>query len=220
MAALLWFFNLRLDWFQTARAWLFKRPVPAVDIQPAKQAQLDAEMYQLKEENKYLRKLIGANLPAAWQFIPAQVLAKTANKLTLDVGQNEGVEPGMIVLALGEAGSRSGILIGKITSVNAVESTVGFVDEARVKTTSGIAGKISRENQLLQLIEVRQSLTLNQGDLVLTEGGDGWLPGIVVGRIDKIDNVATSIYQTAAIVPVIDPALLTKVFIVKLSFEN
>lgn len=175
---------------------------------------LQAEAEKLKAENQELRKLLGANLPAAWQFIPAKILSLKDGRLTLNVGSKDGIGPGMNVLLLAEG--NQGILIGKIDRADPYLAQVDLVSEARAGTVTGAVGKIKRQNSSLELLEVEQKYSLSQGDLILSVGGNGWLPDLLIGRVGKIDNVPTAIYQSAQVEPIIDPEAMFQVFVVKL----
>lgn len=179
---------------------------------------LQAEVEKLKAENQELRKLLGAPFPASWQFIPAKILSLKDDRLTLNVGSKDGVETGMNVLVLGEA--NQGIVIGKIAGADQYLAKVNLISDARVKTPTGAVGKLILQGQTLKLIEVEQKHNLEPGELVLTEGKDGWLPDLLVGRVGKIEKIATAVYQSAAIEPLLDFQAISRVVIVRLPLEN
>lgn len=171
----------------------------------------EAEVIKLKAENESLRRLLGANLPASWQFIPAKILSLKNDQLTINVGSKDGIGPGMNVLLLAEG--NQGILIGRIERAEPYLAKVSLISGAKVKTESGASGEITG----LQLIKVEQKYRLNQGDLIISEGGNGWLPDLPVGRVGKIDNTATSIYQTAQVEPMADIKAVSQIFVVDLT---
>ena len=175
----------------------------------------EAEVIKLKAENESLRRLLGANLPASWQFIPAKILSLKNDQLTINVGSKDGIGPGMNVLLLAEG--NQGILIGRISQADPYLAQVDLVSEARVRTGAGAVGKLTLQGQTLKLIEVEQKYALNQGDLITTDGKDGWLPDLLVGRVGKIDNTATSIYQTAQVEPMADIKAVSQIFVVDLT---
>ena len=49
---------------------------------------------------------------------------------------------------------------------------------------------------------------------MLTRGGDGWLPGLVIGRLGKVNKVDTEVFQTAEIEPIVAVESLKQVFVV------
>jgi len=175
----------------------------------------EAEVIKLEAQNESLRRLLGAKLPAAWQFIPAKILNLKDGRLTLNSGSKDGVGPGMNVLLLAEG--NQGILIGKIDRADPYLAQVDLISEIRVRTGAGAVGKIKRQNLSLELLEVEQKYSLRQGDLILSVGGNGWLPDLLIGRVGKIDNVPTAVYQSAQVEPIIDPEAMFQVFVVKLS---
>ena len=170
----------------------------------------EAEVIKLKAENESLRRLLGANLPASWQFIPAKILSLKNDQLTINVGSKDGIGPGMNVLLLAEG--NQGILIGRIERAEPYLAKVSLISGAKVKTESGASGEITG----LQLIKVEQKYRLNQGDLIISEGGNGWLPDLLVGRVGKVDNVPTAVYQSAAVEPLVELENIAPVFVVKL----
>ena len=205
-----------MGWFREVRARLYQSRRPQiVTVSDAPLIQAEAE--KLKAENQELRKLLGANLPASWQFIPAKILSLKDGRLTLSAGSKDGAQAGMNVLVLAEAESHTGILIGKISRVDPYLAQVDLITDARVRTSAGATGKIKRQNLSLELLEVEQKHSLNQGDLIVSEGKDGWLPDLLVGRVGKIDNVPTAIYQSAQVESIIDLDTVSRVFVVKLN---
>jgi cell shape-determining protein MreC len=198
----------RLGFLIPVKRWFFELKQPqTVSLEEIETTILEAQAVKLKEENSYLRKLLGANLPANWQLQPAKIIRIDKDKLVIDSGDKEGVKTGMVVLALEK------IVIGRVAQINPVQAEVGLVDGALVKTESGATGKLKRQNQSLQLIEVRQEFVLKEGELILTAGKDGWPPDLVVGRVGQIERVETAVYQSATVVPIINYADLSEVMI-------
>lgn len=153
-------------------------------------------------------------MPASWQFIPAKILSLKDEWLTLNVGSKDGISPGMNVLLLAEG--NQGILIGRVGRVDPYLAQADLISNARVRTTAGATGKIKRQNSSLELLEVEQKYNLSQGDLIVSEGKDGWLPDLPVGRVGKIDTVPTAIYQSAQVEPIVELGSISQIFVVKL----
>ena len=70
------------------------------------------------------------------------------------------------------------------------------------------------------LTEVLQEHKLIENELILTEGKDGFIPGLVIGRVGAISKVDTAIFQQAEMKPVIDVNQLEQVFVVALPTAN
>ena len=173
--------------------------------------------FRLQQENESLRRLLGASLPAGWPLQPAKILSFKNNVLTLNVGLKDGVETGMNVLVVAGADGHTGIIIGKINQAQVYLSQASLIDGAKVTTSDGATGKLARQNQSLQLIDVEQKYSLRPDDLIFTAGTDGWLPDLLVGRVGKIEMIPTAIYQTAIVVPAIDLSVISQVVVVKLA---
>lgn len=204
-----------LGWLLPLRRAVFQAKHPVqINLADAEKAVNDAEVIKLKGENEYLRKLLGAKLPANWQLQPAQVIKADKDGITVASGAKEGVKPGMIILALDK------IAVAKVTQVNPVQSEAEFITEARVKTESGALGKLKRQNQLLTISEVRQEYKLKPGELVMTAGKDGWPPDLPVGRIGQVEKIDTGVYQSAVVEPVISYPDLSEVAILLEPFFN
>jgi len=63
---------------------------------------------------------------------------------------------------------------------------------------------------------VLQDQYLYQDELVLTQGKDGWLPGLVIGKIAGIEKVDTEIFQSATVNQLVSIDSLKQVFVVRL----
>ncbi len=202
-----------MGWFREVRAKIYQSARPQI-VTVSDAPLLQAEVAKLKAENRELRKLLGAPMPASWQFIPAKILSLKDEWLTLNVGSKDGISPGMNVLLLAEG--NQGILIGRVGRVDPYLAQADLISNARVRTTAGATGKIKRQNSSLELLEVEQKYNLSQGDLIVSEGKDGWLPDLPVGRVGKIDTVPTAIYQSAQVEPIVELGSISQIFVVKL----
>lgn len=195
-------------------------PKPGLAKETAEKAVLEAEILRLKEENEQLRQLLGAPLPPDWQFIPANILQLGEDFLLVDVGKDGGVSENDQILALTETeGVKSGVLLGKIEVVGPRQARVQLLNQAesrvKVQSSQGALGVVRGEDGQLRLTEVLQQDSLEQGDLLVTRGGDGWKPGLAVGRVGAVEKVETAVYQQAGVEPIVEIERLTQVFVVK-----
>jgi len=179
-----------------------------------------AELLRLKKENERLRKLLGAPLPADWQFIPAKILERLEEKLIIGIGSEAGIDRGDSVMGLVKVeNTETGWLIGRIKEIMERQSQVQLLTDENIvikaKTEFGVEGKIEAEEGKLLMKDVLQEKNLNKGDLVLTKGGDGWLADLVVGKISKVIKVESAVYQQAEVKGLSMIESLEEVFVVR-----
>lgn len=173
-------------------------------------------------ENERLKKLLGAPLPPAWKFLPAQVVG-VAQKMLLDKGEQDGVKVGQMVVF-------ENILVGRVAKTSAGSAQVILPLSPGIKipvltkrpNLAGFQAKGLLENLAgrdLFLTNVLLSESLAKGDLVVTAGelaGEnvGWLPDLLIGRVLEIFPKTREIFQKAKIEPLIDYQNLKEVFVV------
>ncbi len=188
--------------------------------------QLAFEQSQLAsclEENKELKKLLGAPLPPSWKFMEAKVLG-ISERMKIDKGQQDGLKEGMMVVS-------ENILVGKITKVNENDSLVQLLSDLNTKIPvmvkkpgsektrpeGGVQarGLLSGQGgEKLLLDRVLQSEDVQKGDLVMTTGEEGWLPDLLIGQIVDVIPKSAEVYQKARVAPLIDYQELRIVFVV------
>lgn len=182
--------------------------------------QLAVEQNQLslcQEENEKVKKMLGASLPAKWQFMEARVIGIN-EKMKIDKGAKAGLKPGMTVVS-------ENVLLGKIETVADNESSVQMVYEPNLR----IPVVVKRPNQAgiqarglltgqykskMILDRVLQAEDLQKGDIVVTSGEEGWLPDLVIGQIEEVMPKSAEVYQKAKVSGLIDYQQLRIVFVV------
>ena len=210
LSAFLWFFNLRLI--------LPKKVDKILNLAPAEKAVVEAEIANLQQENSRLRDLLGAPLSPGWQFLPAPVVDIKADILTLGVGKATGVKEGAVVMAYQKESINNGVVLGRVVEVWGRQSKVRLLSSrelsVKAKTSSGASGVVTGDGQMAWLNQVVQADKLAVGDLILTAGGDGWLPGLVIGRVGETVKAESAIYQNAKVDLIIDPGSVVNVYLV------
>lgn len=165
----------------------------------------------LEEENKILRAQIGAPLPKGKKQILAETLGFD-RYLTLDKGENDGVKNGQAVIL-------EDILLGKVVKVLPWESQAEVIFDPdskiaakTVKTQARgiLAGQFGKG---VALEKVTQEENLEVGDYLATTGEGDYPQGLLLGTIEKVERTESEIFQKAQVRPLLDPARLTKVFI-------
>lgn len=178
------------------------------------------------EENKHLKKLLGAPLPPKWKFEMARVVGVT-EKMRIDLGSKDGVKKGMTVVM-------ENIYIGRVVSIGEKDSLIQLPTDGNSKIPvvvkspaspmsqggpefSGIQARgllIGQFGGKLLLDQVLQEEDIRQGDLVMTSGEMGYLPDLVIGQIKEVLKGTAEIYQQAIVLPLADYSLLRFVFLV------
>ena len=142
-------------------------------------------------------------------------------QVTVDIGQRDGVEPNLTVVAADG-------LVGRVVSVGPWSSDIRLLDGAdaavAVRVGSGVLGSVAagppgdlaRSPGDLTLSLVDRS-TVAVGDRVTTLGSVGgrpYVPGIVVGTVTAVDPPRGQLTATAAVRPAVDPSRLDVVAVV------
>lgn len=175
------------------------------------------------EENEEMRRLLGAPLPASWYFIPAKVVG-SYQRLKIDVGEKAGVRIGREVVS-------GGLLVGRIVSVEKHSSQVAAVTDSSLKIpvvvrspgergikAEGILSE--RAGERLVLKEVLKSEGVEEGDLVFTSGEGDWLPDLLIGEVEVVEEEKGKVFKRALVSSLIDWEGLRYVFVVKIFGEE
>lgn len=168
------------------------------------------------EENKHIRRLLGAPLPSSWKFLPARVVGRKEGIIRIDKGEKSGVKMGMSVVS-------ENILIGRIKAVEEGMSIVYLPtnEEEKIPVLVRRVGKegfqaqgmlVSVGGQLV-LERVLQTEDIQTGDLVVSKGEE-WLPYLLIGKIEEVLSKPAEVYQKAKVKPLVEYDNLRIVFVV------
>lgn len=163
-----------------------------------------AELGTLTEENEKSRRLLGAEIPPAWQFQPAKVVSITGDEATLLLESQAEIDNHAIT-----SQSQKGVYVGKITNITGklaslvlptsqqsrIPVTIRKIDTG-AKQASGIL--IGEGGELL-LDQVLTKETLAQGDLVVTSGEAGFPPELLIGQITEVLPVKQESFRQARV---------------------
>jgi rod shape-determining protein MreC len=178
------------------------------------------EVNQLREaklENIRLRRLLGLKEISKYKLIPAKVVGKTLdlmrNMITLNVGERDGVSPGMPIIT--DAG-----LVGKVTAVSAdyaigqVILNSGFRASARVQR-SRVDGILAWEGGSHSLLKnVAKTRDVKVGDVVETsEYSSLFPPNIRIGVVLSVTEEPGSLFKTIEVENAVDFGTLEEVFV-------
>lgn len=177
-----------------------------------------SEGAELRQQNEALRKQLSFGEAAPKALIPAEVIGYQPDNfrqfLTIGRGSRDGLKEGMAVIA-------EGSLVGKLTEVTATTAKVFLVTDPNFKVngldqetraTGTVRGQIGSG---LIMEKIAQSDVIKPGDTVITSGLGGELPkGIIIGRIESINQHDNAVFQTARIVSGLKFSRLELVFVV------
>jgi rod shape-determining protein MreC len=178
-------------------------------------------LHGLEAENKRLRNALGYRERAAFQLMPARIIARDAstwyNSITIDRGSAQMIEPDMPVVT--EEG-----LVGKTYAIAEQSCKVVLISDETCKVAVNIEGL--REQGILRgersssgvmpqiaLNFLSKQADLKPGQKVFTSGVGGVFPsGIFVGQIH--DFKVRELDGYATITPAVDLTTLEDVFVV------
>lgn len=179
------------------------------------------EVNQLREaklENIRLRRLLGLKETTRFELIPAKVVGKTLdllrNTITLNVGEKDGVAPGMPIVT--DAG-----LVGKIIAVSGsyamgqIILNRDFRASARVQRSrvDGILAWEGGKNSLLK--DVAKTRDVKVGDMVETsEYSSLFPPSIRIGVVASVTEQPGDLFKTIEVENAVDFTTLEEVFVV------
>lgn len=182
---------------------------------------INQTLRDLEAENNRLRMAMHYRERAAFQLVPARVIARDAsswwNTIKIDRGSADGVESDMPVLT--ESG-----LVGKTTTIAEHAATVLLISDENCKVASSIEG--TREQGIISgergsgtsqpalcMRFLSKTANLKPGQKVYSSGVGGVYPaGVFIGaikefRVRELDGYAT-------LLPAVDLTTLEDVFVV------
>ena len=188
----------------------------------------NARLKQLQDANDKLREQLGftAAKPAL-RFIPAQVIGRDPTSLRqhllIDRGAADGVAVGLAVTSPG------GIVVGQVSRVERRRSEVLLITDvesslnATIGRTSadGILEGRWQEGSLLRMRYIEQGPMpdgqprVRPGDDVVTSGLGGTIPsGLLLGRVERVQQSDTDLEQQAEVLPAVDVRSVDTVLVV------
>ncbi|WP_339036742.1 rod shape-determining protein MreC [Mammaliicoccus sciuri] len=171
--------------------------------------QIKADKARLEKENKALKKELDMKDISQFNPISATVIGRSPdqwmNTVIIDKGKKSGMKENMAVIT-------SEGLVGRIKKANQFSSQVELISTS-VKTSKlsvdiqqddeNIFGMINRydENKdLLVISDIDNKYSIKKGSKVVTNGlGDQLPKGILVGKVEKVENDEYGISKVAYI---------------------
>lgn len=177
-----------------------------------------AKQKDIEKENKALRDQFETTSPSSHTLLPAQVIGLKDEALVIDKGSADKVAKGMVVVVKDN-------LVGRIVKVSTHLSVIELVTHkhmsftAETVNTSALGVSKGKGGSEIFLENVVLSDKLEKNDIVKTKGdidnaGNGYPPGLVVGKIVSVNKKASALFQTAEVQSFVDFSRLKIVFLV------
>jgi rod shape-determining protein MreC len=171
-------------------------------------------------ENESLKGLLNFKKRSDLELVPCEVIGAdpdaTTRALIIDCGAENGLVRGEAVVV------GDGTLVGKIERVTNGRSTVLLPIDPRsavaVMTadhpeTSGVAQ--GEKGLVISMTLIPQHAPIAEGDIVVTTGREPGVPrGLVLGKIESVNSVASDPFMSATIAPSLESIDLTKVAVI------
>jgi rod shape-determining protein MreC len=175
---------------------------------------------ELTAENDALKGLLNFKKRTDLELVPCEVIGAdpdaTTRALVINCGSENALKRGEAVVV------GDGTLVGKIERVGNGRSTVLLPIDPRsalsVMTadhpeTSGVAQ--GEKGLVISMTLIPQHAPIAEGDIVVTAGRETGVPrGLVLGRIESINSVASDPFMSATIAPALESIDLTKVAVI------
>jgi rod shape-determining protein MreC len=188
---------------------------------------LSDEVSRLREgklENLRLRQLLNLKELGEHRYIGANIVGKNLqllrNTITLDVGENEGVQVNMPIVS--ERG-----LVGKVISTTGHYS----IGQILLNKDVRVSAKVQRSRvdgiirwdggRHLLLQNVARTDDVQTGDLVITSDYSAFFPkGIKVGVVSETRPLPGSLFQAVTVKPAVDFTALEEVFVMQFKADS
>jgi rod shape-determining protein MreC len=232
--------NLRLGLAEMGR---LRRENEALQVEVDRLRSLVVGLKETQDENRTLRDQLGfSQANPAYDLLPAQVIGRDPDNfvqtIVIDKGTRDGIREGKVVVAAGAvqlpAGQNSSVsgtqtviqgLVGRVIEAGPNYARVLLISDpssavnvyAQGTKAEGLLAGQGRGNMVLQY--VRQGEQLLSGAVLLSSGLGGLYPrGLSVGVISEVQTKDQATFQTATVVPLVDLATLSIVFVIR-SFD-
>lgn len=162
----------------------------------------------LEYENTILREQLRLNSKYNYKLISAETSLYQPDSfrsfLTIAKGSQSGIKSGMAAISYG-------VLVGKVTSTTSNTAKIQLVTDAdfrinAIDLNTRASGTLSGQIGLgLIMDKIPKTSTLRINDTIATGGLGGSVPkGIVIGKVESIDNSNNGVFQTAKILSSVD----------------
>lgn len=215
--------------FSTPRAYLYSAVFAGKETQLDKLKQENlklreefVEYRRIKEDNEALRAQFEEQFIPSQNLLPAKIIGfkgslNNPDTFILNQGERSGVRVNMAVIS-------GKVLVGKIGKVTEFNSEVILPFSKKFSTLgntldNNASGIVSGQDDFIIFDHVVITDNLSNGEEVVTKGeqnlnGEGIAPGLIVGKIERINKVESKPFQDATIKSPLNFRKLTTVFVV------
>jgi len=176
---------------------------------------------QQQLENDRLRRLLSlAEATPARRWTSARVIGvgmgpTGLQTLTLDRGSDDGIARAMAVVVADGVVGRIRAVTGRtaevLLAVDRNSSIAVRVERTRARANVRGAGK----PEAARLDYALRSEDMIEGDRLVTSGTDGIFPrGLLVGTVTRLERRAHGLFQTADVIPAVDPTRVEEVLVI------
>lgn len=187
-----------------------------------------AQLSEATRENEELRELLGITEALDMDLVPVRVTSRDPSNLVwevgIDAGEEDGLEPGMPVLANADG---AGALAGTIVSASEDAARVRLVVDTR-----SVVIAVDQETRALgevrgqpggQLVMVNVPITepMAAGDTVVSAGlamddeASRFPAGLLIGTIQAVEADPNALTHTAFVRPALDPRSVERLLVVR-----
>jgi rod shape-determining protein MreC len=177
-----------------------------------------ASYQEVALENQRLRQVVAFNAPLEGQKVVAQVIAQDVSPefrmIRLNKGTQNGVKPGMAVIALEgvvgrviRAGRNWSDVLSLLDGSSAIDA---LLQRNRVRgVVEGQGG------HLLSMKYLRRTDDVQEGDVIISSGIGGLFPkGLTIGKVTTVKKKNYGITQTVEVAPSVDFNRLEEVTVI------
>jgi len=175
----------------------------------------------VKKENEDLRRILNLKLNQKFNLVLCQIREKdiSQNSLLINKGHDDGLYSGLPVI------DSSGVLFGWLTNVYDKFSVVQLITNKKSSFSVEILDKnfdnpieamaSGSGSNYLQLKFVPHNRSLSVGDTIVSSYLNKNLPeGLLVGKISKINKIATNPFQEVIVIPLFNIVSAKELFII------
>lgn len=187
---------------------------------------LKEQMAKMFSENAALRKQLAETEsllsqekhldPSNYNLLPVRLIG-LGRYLKIDKGTNSGVKVGQAVVSQDN-------YVGKVISVTPSSSAVQLLTDPDSKVSAFSQNKEGKAKGILVgqfateilLDKILHEEKINAGDLVYSEGLEGFLPrGLILGKVTQVLEHENEVFKQAKVQPVFDIRDLELVFVIQ-----
>jgi len=178
-----------------------------------------AQMQEVESDNTALHDQFQTTTPVPQKLLPADIVGLQQNVLIIDRGQDDNVKVGDVVVFKNNLIGTVGRTTPRLSLVTLLsDPSTSFTADTTKTSSEGIVK--AEDGGVVTLDSVILSDKLEDNDIVVTKGdenlqGQGYPPQLVVGKIVSVDKQASSLFQSAKIMSLVDISALRMVFVIK-----